>query len=475
MSLIDDIPSSLGGGAIDSFAANLLIAEDNILANDIRELNADLGITIEEIHMIDNRLEPRTVRYMNAALNNFINVQTQIDLEIDYNIQWPNNLHVDFDLLHYREEEDALEWTRKINLLEVEVEELTVTSTATIAGLNIVAISQRIVTIAAGLTLIGKNKFIRVFADRYFNPRMLSVINELEDAPLAFYGMSKTRRGDFGNIIKLTGSAGIGGPTTVLSAKWDVETHFELAKTKTAFDGDYAARTGPTNLIASSKRGSGSELVVLLGTTYTELRPSFNRKYGNHIITVSNAEISVDNPIETEDQPTAMFFLSKNRPDILPNIMNVIKTPGFSSFERLEIKWDPDEDMKLRKDGELFDGTYNILYALDPVHIDIDIGVTLLGVTAYTEKFINQQNRLTTIISVDAGVSGVEGFPSAIFSITKSDRRVTANINRLTNSLGISSLDKVELDYPINDVVKLNKTGTDNDGSYRVKVFFANN
>ena len=90
----DDIAEyDLGSAEIDEFAANLLVVEDFICCNDIRELHTDLGVTVEGIHMIDRRAEVEEIFYMNSTLDYFIRVQAQpdlVDLGQEYNIRWPN-------------------------------------------------------------------------------------------------------------------------------------------------------------------------------------------------------------------------------------------------------------------------------------------------------------------------------------------------------------------------------------------------
>lgn len=479
MPVVDDIETCLGGGEIDSFGVNFLQVEDNILANDIRELNCDFGVTIEGSRHIDRRIELEEIFYMDSTLDFFIRVQAQQNLPVSYNIRWPNTIPEDHDLLEYRDTNDALEWTRILNLEEIEVnnlivDNLVINNEITLGNENIVPTKER-----KPLTLINKNVFTRVYDDIYYNSRFISVINERENGPEAFYLINKSGRVAYSHIVKLTGSSGIGGPHTSIDAKWEPETHFEIGKRTNHFDGDYSCRRGPLilNNPVTIPNGVGLETVVLLGVAKTTLSPTFNTKYGNQIIMINNTG---DSSLHVNgDKPTAVFFATKNRSDISAYIQHTSRTfgvgIGIAGSVRLELSWGPDEELKLNKNNSSHDGEYFIQYALDPVHNDVNVGVTLVGTTNSDDLVIYQQNRLSTIISVDAGITGTTGVPIGIFGVSKSDRSVTGQANTIAQSLGISSSDKIAIDYPINDRLHIRKTGTGFDGEYNVKVFHMNN
>ena len=216
---IDQIETDLGSGEIDEFAANLLVVEDFICCNDIRELNTDLGVTVEGVHMIDRRAEPEEIFYMNNTLDYFIRVQSQPNLGVTYNIRWPNTVHKHHDLLEYRDTNDALVWTRDLNLQGIEVENIDASNDITLKCQSVVTLPTKTLTVAAGFTLLDKEVFTRVFHDQYYNTRFTVIHNEREDAPCATYMMTKCARSLHGAIVKFTGSAGIGSPPTIMD-RW---------------------------------------------------------------------------------------------------------------------------------------------------------------------------------------------------------------------------------------------------------------
>lgn len=60
--------------------------------------------------------------------------------------------------------------------------------------------------------------------------------------------------------------------------------------------------------------------------------------------------------------------------------------------------------------------------------------------------------------------------PSGIFNITKNNSTRLAQINRLVSSPGYSTDISLNITWPISDGIYLNKTGSNYDGSYRIKI-----
>lgn len=90
--------------------------------------------------------------------------------------------------------------------------------------------------------------------------------------------------------------------------------------------------------------------------------------------------------------------------------------------------------------------------------------ISLIG-TSYTEIFTNVKGSYIVTISNE-----ILNGPSAIFHITKSETTRNAHIVRTVATPGYMSNVFLELYWPPNSTILLKKTGTQYDGSYKVKI-----
>lgn len=90
--------------------------------------------------------------------------------------------------------------------------------------------------------------------------------------------------------------------------------------------------------------------IILIGTNYTLISNSHLK--GSYSITV--------NPGSDVNGPSATFFLSKGRQIQYPHIVRHTCSPGEITRELLELKWDPNSGIYMKKTGNSHDGIYNI-------------------------------------------------------------------------------------------------------------------
>lgn len=88
----------------------------------------------------------------------------------------------------------------------------------------------------------------------------------------------------------------------------------------------------------------------LTGTNYTLISDIHVK--GSYYITV--------NPGLNVNGPSATFFLSKGRPSQFPHIVRHTCSPGENTRELLELKWNPNEGIYIRKTNINHDGLYGI-------------------------------------------------------------------------------------------------------------------
>ena len=92
--------------------------------------------------------------------------------------------------------------------------------------------------------------------------------------------------------------------------------------------------------------------ITLTGTAYTTILSS---QSGSALILITNV---------VTDGPSGSFLLSKSEPTREPSIVRLTTCSGLTTDERLEIKWDTNTGIELRKNGSAYDGLYNIKYVL---------------------------------------------------------------------------------------------------------------
>lgn len=88
--------------------------------------------------------------------------------------------------------------------------------------------------------------------------------------------------------------------------------------------------------------------ITLTGTSYTEI--STNIK-GSYIITISN---------EILNGPSAIFHVTKSETTRNAHIVRTVASPGYMSSVFLELSWNPNSTILLKKTGNQYDGSYKV-------------------------------------------------------------------------------------------------------------------
>jgi hypothetical protein len=88
--------------------------------------------------------------------------------------------------------------------------------------------------------------------------------------------------------------------------------------------------------------------ITLTGTSYTEI--STNVK-GSYIVTISN---------EILNGPSAIFHVTKSETTRNAHIVRTVASPGYMSNVFLELSWNPNSTILLKKTGNQYDGSYKV-------------------------------------------------------------------------------------------------------------------
>jgi hypothetical protein len=88
--------------------------------------------------------------------------------------------------------------------------------------------------------------------------------------------------------------------------------------------------------------------ITLTGTAYSTI---ITETEGSFLVSVKNQVV---------DGPAAIFSITKNEPGVLPSINTLSSTPGAGSLEVLELQWNAEQPLELRKNGLNYDGIYTV-------------------------------------------------------------------------------------------------------------------
>jgi hypothetical protein len=220
-------------------------------------------------------------------------------------------------------------------------------------------------------------------------------------------------------------------------------------------------------------------MIRLVGDCFV---PALNLRPGSYIVTVI--------PI-ADGGPTATFSVSKSSVYSIGSATRISATPGTSTFEQIEILWNPDEWLSIRKTGLFHDGDY--LINTDAKNISTISGPPVLPTDQASKAYVD--NALQTIMKEKFGgiqvhLEGIDfvavapllngsyvlavtpinisGAPTASFSISKNSTAGSANIQKSSSCIGIVNGETLEITWNSNSPLMLRKTGPGYNGEYLV-------
>jgi hypothetical protein len=221
--------------------------------------------------------------------------------------------------------------------------------------------------------------------------------------------------------------------------------------------------------------GINKIIVTLTDTDWTQISTQSNGVFQILVTSVVNFG------------PSGLFNISKSHTTKYPHIVRICSSPGDVSLEQLDLKWNPNEGIFLKKDGLNFNGEYNInlqnlsgTYVSPPDFEDlanqdyVDNLLLNLGISTQTIPlvqdfwvYISNFEKGTFIITIN---SLIPFGPMAIFNISKSDDSKYPHIIRTCSVPGSFTNEMLEVQWLPGHGFQIRKNNSGYDGNYLVKI-----
>jgi hypothetical protein len=290
------------------------------------------------------------------------------------------------------------------------------------------------------ITLIGNTRFSEI------NPNLKGtyialVYNKIANGASGLFLMTKSTLGIPGQFALLSGSQGVSSGQS-LALNWLGFEEIELAKQGNSAqeEGDYVVDFVYSDIDTTD--------ITLTGTTWTTMPDSTTT--GNYVILVSSKET---------EGATAVYFISKSNASLNTGAyLRLISSPAVDT-SIIDVRWQSNSLVQIQKTSSNYNGTYSYidLFSLDKIE---PFTITLTGTSSV--EIYKKYQRGAYLISIEG--SDVK----AVFSVSKNDKSRVGSINRvISSSNGSTNLD---MTWSINDSIKTNKTNSNYDGSYTVKI-----
>jgi hypothetical protein len=189
--------------------------------------------------------------------------------------------------------------------------------------------------------------------------------------------------------------------------------------------------------------------------------------------------------------PTGTFSVSKSSNLVVGNVIRTTLSPGYETGEQIELKWGINEKIMVRKTGPFHDGFYRIddslknLSTLQEPPVNPTDTVDLATVQQMIANALQTQYYGVTVVLTGTDYSVVaaikhgsymisispvlQGGPTSMFSISKNEDIVEANIIRhASHHARDDPLNEIEITWNVNETLKIRKTGLEFDGNYTV-------
>lgn len=105
--------------------------------------------------------------------------------------------------------------------------------------------------------------------------------------------------------------------------------------------------------VDSVSSGIGIIIITLTNTFYTTI---LSNQEGNLQLYIKNL---------VTNGPSASFTLSKSEPSRQTSYVRTTSSSGLNTLEKLDIRWNPNSGVELKKTGINYDGDYQIKYILN--------------------------------------------------------------------------------------------------------------
>lgn len=326
---------------------------------------------------------------------------------------------------------------------------------------------------------------------------IITVSPTFDTGPSAVFAISTDSINKNGTTITILQSP-IGDASIII--EWPALSHVRIRKTSLFYDGQYHvdfnlknAATIPEpqlpsdvvtnatlkrtieNVVLPTVRGTEVDLNGITWFDVLPLRP------GSYVISVSN-EYDVN-------FPTAIFMISKNQ-DAIEGLVSITSRMAGCEGCNLEMKWPPNDKLKIRKTLLTCDGRYTVNFNIkNQVMIEYPISSTDIVTKQYVDDKLKngldiKGNGILIILmgtlpvsvyplvagSYVITINGIDqiGMPTATVSLSKSCQTQSPDIAYITQSLGIGTGERLIVTWGPDEPIKISKNGNFYNGKYRI-------
>lgn len=289
-------------------------------------------------------------------------------------------------------------------------------------------------------------------SDTYFGGFMIDIHNNQRNAPNGTFTIMKNNANHSPTITKINGTS---VENTKLNLSWSPDCEIDIAKTSNRFDGLYSYQV----LYEFQNLDDNLQEHLLFGVSYTEI---IDNTFGANIFSIDTRE--VNNPI-------GIYAVSKSSSNILPSITVLNQTRNSITNEKLLVHWDISKPIELSKSSN----STNILSYMKNFknYTIFQRNFTLNGTTNTEIGSVNggntfqKKHRFSGFIIIE-GLT--DGFPCAIFSVSKNVKTNTEGITLVSSSRGYLTGEKIVLTWPTESFIQIKKNGNNHDGVYRISI-----
>jgi len=279
-----------------------------------------------------------------------------------------------------------------------------------------------------------------IIIERPYGSYTTSVYPHIKNGGSCNIFCAKSLPNTVGNFVRINNNVSIVNSGSI-TGTWPVYTDVQLYKTHNEANGDYVVYNRKT-----------IDLTVTLATT-TPIE--FN------IVTTGVFLYSV--MFDSISGPCATFYCCKNSPSLNSGVITrIISAPGLNNCN-LNITWPLNDGLFLSKTTSSdYPGSYIIIDNFKNTNSTVSITLTGTSTTLVPTNTFPNYDKKSFFVSIKSSVSGS---PNAIFSVSKNIYTTNANIT-YTGCPGITTLEQLNLTWNANNLLYLNKTGTNYNGVY---------
>ena len=329
---------------------------------------------------------------------------------------------------------------------------------------------------------------------------MITVSGLKEGMPTGTFMVSKASNENEGSIVNITSCPGVDSGE-LLSVIWPPNSKILLKKSGIFHDGMYLVDFNLKNFTNNPPPTLPGDVATL---RYVEksIKDALDIKFGGIIVDLKDLEYTSVTALKPgsyivtitgmqEGFPTATYTLSKSSTASTASVVKISSCPGTEGEDQnLELVWNPNSKIKVRKTGFHHNGQYLVDFNLKnfsntpspelPSDIATKSFVETLVKERMEAKFSgivvplkNDEISDVTVLKNGSYIIAVSpldtnGGATATFNVSKNDLSIDAHIVKVSSCPGVNTGELLELFWPAYGKLQLKKTNSAHDGNYLV-------